>query len=114
MDLIGENESQRMENKVKTQEISQLNEAISKLKFYESPGYAFNLENKYMLENKVKETERDYKNIYETNQKTQVEYKILNEKYESNKRQLDDLLFETSQNRIKETERINLLEIKSR
>lgn len=112
LELIHENEKLGNEIEQRELEVSKLNEAISRLNFYENPGIAYTLEQKYLLENKIRELEKESRVLIEDKGKIEVEYKITSERYNDLKRKYDDLRSEVSFNKMRDSESISNLEVK--
>lgn len=112
LELIYENEKLKHELDQRDFENGKLNEAISRLNFYENPGIAFTLEQKYLLENKIREVEKENRSLIEEKSKIDVEYKITNERYSELKRKFEELKSEVSIGKTRDSDTINSLEFK--
>lgn len=91
-------------------EISKLNEAIARLNFYESPGIAYTLEQKYILENKIKELEKENRRLIEDKGKVEVELSITSDRFSELKQKHDYAKNEITNTKNKYSEEISLLE----
>lgn len=110
--MIHENEKLGNEIDQRELEVTKLNEAISRLNFYENPGIAYTLEQKYLLENKIRELEKENRVLMEDKGKIDVELKITTERYNDIKRKFEDLKNEVSFNKMRDSESISTLELK--
>lgn len=93
-------------------EVGKLNEAISRLNFYENPSIAFTLEQKYVKDNKIKEIEKEHRVLIEEKGKIEVELKITGERYQDLKSKHDELKNEIAYSRTRDNDTISGLENK--
>lgn len=112
LELIHENEKLGHEIDQRELEVNKLNEAISRLNFYENPGIAYTLEQKYLLENKIRELEKENRVLIEDKGKVEVEYKITNERYNDIKSKFDEFKSKISITKLRDNEILSSLENK--
>jgi len=110
LDLINENENLNHELYRREIEVEKLNEAITRINLYETPGIAYTLEQKYLLESKLKELDKENRNLIDERGKLQVELKITTSKYDELKIAYDNFVQETNLVKIRHSDQISLLE----
>ena len=91
-------------------EVGKLNEAISRLNFYESPGIAYTLEQKYILENKIKELEKENRRLIEDKGKIEVEFSITKDRFEELKKSNENLSQELHFTKTRHSDAISAME----
>ena len=91
-------------------EVYKLNEAISRLNFYETPGIAWTLEQKYLFENKIKELEKENRVLLEEKGKIEVNLSITTDRYAEMKRKYEDSLAELDHIKMRHSDQISSLE----
>lgn len=91
-------------------EVEKLNEAITRINLYETPGIAYTLEQKYLLESKLKELDKENRNLIDERGKLQVELKITTSKFDELKIAYDNFAQETNLVKIRHSDQISLLE----
>lgn len=112
MELVNLNESYQAEIAQKDLQISQLTEAITRLRLFDNPDAEYTIEcraNKYQ---RMRELEFDNKKLIEANAKFESERKILEDKVNELQRQNDSLSKELEYTKIQEGNQITEMEHK--
>lgn len=108
--MINENENLNHELYRREIEVEKLNEAITRINLYETPGIAYTLEQKYLLESKLKELDKENRSLIDERGKLQVELKITSSKYDELKIMHDNFFQETNLVKARHSDQISLLE----
>ena len=92
--------------------IEKLNQAISKINFYENPGISHSIEQKYLLEGRIRELEKENRVLNEEKKNHEVQNKIISEKMSDLKKKLDEHYFQQDLSKQKYNEEKSILESK--